>query len=166
MRHICTNNICTSLTEKQLKIEMLILEKKEIAHIPKANNVAIKLQKSSLGAQKKLFLSSKQKYTEKKAAKKTQKPKKKKKQQRPILMEVTRRPQALRSRPILLAVTPFPRPLTTPPVTNTYFIFILFFSLFFSTSVLDNTYICKQNIISENRTEQAFPMIINNKYWR
>nr|GLL30604.1 dnaJ protein ERDJ3B [Ipomoea trifida] len=37
-------------------------------------------------------------------------------------MEVTRRPQALRTTPILLAVTPLPRPLTTPPVTKTYFI--------------------------------------------
>jgi hypothetical protein len=43
----------------------------------------------------------------------------------PILMEVTRSPQALRRSPILLAVTPLPRPLTTPPVTNTYFIFAL-----------------------------------------
>jgi hypothetical protein len=40
----------------------------------------------------------------------------------PILMEVTRRPQALRTTPMLLAVTPLPSPLTTPPVTNTYFI--------------------------------------------
>jgi hypothetical protein len=40
----------------------------------------------------------------------------------PILIEVTRRPQALRRTPILLAVTPLPSPLTTPPVTNTYFI--------------------------------------------
>ena len=126
MRHICTNNICTSLTEKQLKIEMLILEKKEIAHIPKANNVAIKLQKNSLGAQKKAIFVKKREIYRRKQLKK-EKPKKKKKQQRPILMEVTRRPQALRSRPILLAVTPFPRPLTTPPVTNTYFIFVLFF---------------------------------------
>ena len=125
MRHICTNNICTSLTEKQLKIEMLILEKKEIAHIPKANNVAIKLQKNSLGAQKKAIFVKKRKIYRRKQLKK-QKPTKKT-QQRPILMEVTRRPQALRSRPILLAVTPFPRPLTTPPVTNTYFIFVLFF---------------------------------------
>lgn len=41
----------------------------------------------------------------------------------PILIEVTRRPHALRSNPILLAVTPLPKPLTTPPVTSTYFIF-------------------------------------------
>jgi hypothetical protein len=47
----------------------------------------------------------------------------------PILMEVTRSPQALRRSPMLLAVTPFPRPLTTPPVTNTYFIFAVLFSL-------------------------------------
>jgi len=40
----------------------------------------------------------------------------------PILMEVTRRPQALRTTPMLLAVTPLPSPLTTPPVTRTYFI--------------------------------------------
>lgn len=40
----------------------------------------------------------------------------------PILMEVTRSPQALRIRPMLLAVTPLPSPLTTPPVTKTYFI--------------------------------------------
>ena len=39
----------------------------------------------------------------------------------PILMEVTRRPQALSRTPMLLAVTPFPSPLTTPPVTSTYF---------------------------------------------
>jgi hypothetical protein len=45
-----------------------------------------------------------------------------KEQNIPILIEVTRRPQALRRRPILLAVTPLPSPLTTPPVTNTYFI--------------------------------------------
>ena len=32
----------------------------------------------------------------------------------PILIEVTRRPDACRSTPILLAVTPFPSPLTTP----------------------------------------------------
>ena len=44
----------------------------------------------------------------------------------PILIEVTRRPQALRRTPILLAVTPLPSPLTTPPVTSTYFIFFLF----------------------------------------
>lgn len=50
--------------------------------------------------------------------------------QRPILMEVTRRPQALRIRPILLAVTPLPSPLTTPPVTNTYFISASPFSYF------------------------------------
>jgi len=37
-------------------------------------------------------------------------------------MEVTRRPQALRTTPILLAVTPLPRPLTTPPLMRTYFI--------------------------------------------
>lgn len=48
------------------------------------------------------------------------------KKKRPILMDVTRSPQALRRRPMLLAVTPLPRPLTTPPVTNTYFIFFLF----------------------------------------
>ena len=48
------------------------------------------------------------------------------KKKRPILMAVTRSPQALRRRPMLLAVTPLPRPLTTPPVTNTYFIFFLF----------------------------------------
>lgn len=42
----------------------------------------------------------------------------------PILIEVTRRPQALRITPMLLAVTPFPRPLTTPPDTKTYFIFL------------------------------------------
>lgn len=47
---------------------------------------------------------------------------------RPILMEVTRSPHALRMRPILLAVTPLPRPLTTPPVTKTYFIAFRFFS--------------------------------------
>jgi hypothetical protein len=41
---------------------------------------------------------------------------------KPILMEVTPRPQALSTTPILLAVTPLPSPLTTPPVTNTYFI--------------------------------------------
>lgn len=40
----------------------------------------------------------------------------------PILMEVTRRPQALRTTPMLLAVTPLPRPLTTPPEMRTYFI--------------------------------------------
>lgn len=40
----------------------------------------------------------------------------------PILMQVTRRPQALRTTPMLLAVTPLPSPLTTPPVTTTYFI--------------------------------------------
>ena len=40
----------------------------------------------------------------------------------PILIEVTRRPQAFRSTPMLEAVTPLPKPLTTPPVTNTYFI--------------------------------------------
>lgn len=40
----------------------------------------------------------------------------------PILMQVTRRPQALRTTPMLLAVTPLPSPLTTPPVTKTYFI--------------------------------------------
>lgn len=40
----------------------------------------------------------------------------------PILIDVTRRPQALSTTPILLAVTPLPRPLTTPPVTRTYFI--------------------------------------------
>lgn len=40
----------------------------------------------------------------------------------PILIEVTRSPQALRTTPMLLAVTPLPSPLTTPPVTNTYFI--------------------------------------------
>lgn len=45
------------------------------------------------------------------------------KRQVPILIEVTRSPQALRRTPILLAVTPLPSPLTTPPVTNTYFIF-------------------------------------------
>lgn len=39
----------------------------------------------------------------------------------PILMVVTRRPQALSTTPMLLAVTPLPRPLTTPPVTSTYF---------------------------------------------
>lgn len=44
-------------------------------------------------------------------------------EQSPILMEVTRRPQAMSRTPMLLAVTPFPSPLTTPPVTNTYFIF-------------------------------------------
>lgn len=37
-------------------------------------------------------------------------------------MQVTRRPQALRTTPMLLAVTPLPSPLTTPPVTKTYFI--------------------------------------------
>lgn len=41
-------------------------------------------------------------------------------------MEVTRRPQALRTTPILLAVTPLPSPLTTPPVTSTYFILSVF----------------------------------------
>lgn len=40
----------------------------------------------------------------------------------PILMDVMRRPHALRMTPMLLAVTPLPRPLTTPPVTRTYFI--------------------------------------------
>lgn len=40
----------------------------------------------------------------------------------PILMDVTRSPQALRRTPMLLAVTPFPNPLTTPPVTSMYFI--------------------------------------------
>jgi hypothetical protein len=45
-----------------------------------------------------------------------------KKNHSPILMEVTRRPQALSTTPMLLAVTPFPSPLTTPPVTTTYFI--------------------------------------------
>lgn len=42
---------------------------------------------------------------------------------KPILMELMRRPQDLRTTPMLLAVTPFPSPLTTPPVTSTYFIF-------------------------------------------
>lgn len=42
--------------------------------------------------------------------------------EKPILMEVTRSPQDLRTTPMLLAVTPFPKPLTTPPVTSTYFI--------------------------------------------
>jgi hypothetical protein len=41
----------------------------------------------------------------------------------PILIEVTRSPQAISRSPILLAVTPLPRPLTTQPVTNMYFIF-------------------------------------------
>jgi len=36
-------------------------------------------------------------------------------EQVPILMEVQRRPQALRMMPMLLAVTPLPSPLTTPP---------------------------------------------------
>lgn len=49
-----------------------------------------------------------------------------KKKHKPILMEVTRRPQALRTTPMLLAVTPFPKPLTTPPVTTTYFILSTF----------------------------------------
>lgn len=40
----------------------------------------------------------------------------------PILMQVTRRPQALRTTPTLLAVTPFPSPLTTPPVMSTYLV--------------------------------------------
>jgi hypothetical protein len=43
----------------------------------------------------------------------------------PILMVVTRRPQALSTTPMLLAVTPLPRPLTTPPVTSTYFMAVL-----------------------------------------
>lgn len=43
----------------------------------------------------------------------------------PILIAVTRSPQALRSKPILLAVTPLPSPLTTPPVTRTYFMLFL-----------------------------------------
>lgn len=47
-----------------------------------------------------------------------------KKKKKPILIEVTRRPQALRTTPMLLAVTPLPSPLTTPPVTKTYFIFV------------------------------------------
>ena len=53
-------------------------------------------------------------------------------------MEVTRRPQALRSRPMLLAVTPFPRPLTTPPVTRTYFIFLILFLLLEIRTNLDS----------------------------
>jgi hypothetical protein len=40
----------------------------------------------------------------------------------PILMQVTRRPQDLRTTPTLLAVTPLPRPLTTPPVISTYLV--------------------------------------------
>jgi hypothetical protein len=37
-------------------------------------------------------------------------------------MQVTRRPQALRTTPTLLAVTPLPSPLTTPPVISTYLV--------------------------------------------
>jgi hypothetical protein len=37
-------------------------------------------------------------------------------------MQVTRRPQDLRTTPTLLAVTPLPRPLTTPPVISTYLV--------------------------------------------
>jgi hypothetical protein len=40
----------------------------------------------------------------------------------PILMQVTRRPQALSTTPTLLAVTPLPSPLTTPPVMTTYLV--------------------------------------------
>ena len=83
----------------------------------------------------------------------------KKKQERkkkkiPILIEVTRSPQAISRSPILLAVTPLPRPLTTPPVTNMYFIFSFCFWFNSFQTKPNNNHNIKQKLITTHNTIQ------------